>query len=113
MGRSKFSMAAVFGRRDALRFDGGTRVERVLTLGAARAECERLRSLRLISSGGSRVRSAMATAMRFLVDVHTEVMHDFVHGRLVCSIADESGATCALPTADPPAQAGNPRYPQP
>ena len=44
----------------------------------------------------------------FLVDVQTEVMHDFLHGRLV-SFIDEPGATHALHSADRPAHTGNPR----
>jgi hypothetical protein len=46
----------------------------------------------------------------FLVDVQTEVMHDFVHGCLVSFAVDESGATNAFHIADRPARAGNPRY---
>ena len=49
---------------------------------------------------------------RFLVDVQTDVMHDFVHGCLVSFIADESGASHALHVADRPAHAGNPRNPE-
>jgi hypothetical protein len=42
----------------------------------------------------------------FLVDVQAEVMHDFVHGCLVAFIADETGASHALPVADRWAHAG-------
>jgi hypothetical protein len=44
----------------------------------------------------------------FLVDVQTEVMHDFLHGCLVCFVADQSGATKAFHFADRSALAGHP-----
>jgi hypothetical protein len=47
----------------------------------------------------------------FFVDVHADVMHDFVHGCLVSFIDDESGASHASHIAGRSAHADNPRNP--
>jgi hypothetical protein len=46
---------------------------------------------------------------RFLVDVQTDVMHDFLHGCLVSFSTDEPGASHASHSADRSAHADNPR----